>query len=310
MIRFSPLFILILTNHLFVAPASGNVLAKAASEAVEFAAKKFGIRGLGRAAREAAETALVKAAKQHGDEVFEIVRKGGLEAIEQGAKHGDDFWKYAKLHPGAARSLALHADDLLPAVRRVGPELLEVEAKNPGLGLKVVQSFGDDGAKTLAKAAPEDVPRLLGYAEKAPDAATKRALLDHYLKSRNPRAMLEALNWKHIMAAGLSLGAITAAYQVSDGYQVASINQSEGIREGLRTAAKEDPKAFLESVEKQNSPWYAGWLDKFSWVFVLGLAVLLASLLVPVMVWSWRKSRRPPPSDSEEKPVSSSKETP
>ena len=37
------------------------------------------------------------------------------------AKYGDDFWKLARhATPGAARSLALHADDLMPIAQRLG----------------------------------------------------------------------------------------------------------------------------------------------------------------------------------------------
>ena len=286
------IIVIVLSCSLFATEAMGNPLSKAAGEAIEWATKKFGGRALSVAGREAAETALVKAARRHGDEVFDIVRKGGLEAIDQGAKHGDEFWKLATRYPGAARSLALHADDLLPAARRIGPEVIEFEAHNPGLGLKTIGTFGDDGVKALVKASPEEMPRLLGYAGKAGDDATRRMFLDHYLKSANRRAFLNALNWKHIMATGLTAGAIVAAYQVSDAYQTASINQSEGIRDGLRTVAKEDPTTFMETVKELNRPWYTGLLNNIFWIVSLALAALLAFVLFPVFIWSWQKSRR------------------
>ena len=142
------------------------------SEAVEVAAKKSG-RVLAPAAREAAESALSKLVTKYGDDILQSVKMGGLEAIEQGAKYGDDFWALCAKTPAATRALALHADDLIPLTRRIGSEVLEFEVRNPGLTMRVVSEFGDDAVKALANTPPDDVSRLLGYAAKADSPATK-----------------------------------------------------------------------------------------------------------------------------------------
>lgn len=92
---------------------------------------------------------------------------GGIELIEQGAKHGDDLWRLASKYPQASRTLALHGDDLLPLIRKAGPEVLEFEVRNPGLVKRAIHAFGDDTAKRLVKVpSQEDVPVLSGMQKK------------------------------------------------------------------------------------------------------------------------------------------------
>jgi len=290
------LFTVMFTQMFLTTPAVGNPLTKGAREALEFAMKKFPTRVLRPGTKKALEETLEKAAKQHGDNVFNLVRSGGIELIEQGGKHGDELWRLALKYPNAARTLALHGDDLLPVVRRLGPEVLELELRNPGLGLKAVETFGDDAAKALAKAPPEHVPVLLGYAGKANDPATRRLLLDTYAKSSNKAAFIAAFNWKNVMAVGLATGTVIAAYQVSDGVQEEKISVGEGKKEGLKVVARENPEVFGD-ILKEQSAMERGWdflIFSLSMVLrVLGIAllVLVGFYLFRAARWVWRKSR-------------------
>lgn len=186
-------------------------------ETVEIAAKRSG-KTIGKTAEATIGDELIEAMGKYGDDVIPLVREGGLEVLEQGAKHGDDFWRLCKQVPDASRAMALHADELIPLAKRIGPEVLEIEAKAPTMAAKVASEFGDDAVKVLAKH-PEDTTRLVGYAAKADSPETARLLYETYKKSANPSAFLEHLNWKHIMAAGLSSAAIISTYQISDGVQ-------------------------------------------------------------------------------------------
>jgi len=247
-----------------VMAASVSATAKVITETIEQAAKRSG-KVLTPAAREIAETALKKAAAKHGDEVLKMVRSGGLEVLEQGAKHGDEFWKLCAHTPGAARSLALHADEMIPLVRRIGPEFLELEAKTPGLTTKIIAAFGEDSVKTLSKVPPDDISRLIGYASKADAPATSKFLYESYSKSANRSVFLEQLNWKQIMATGLSVAAVTAAYKVSD-----------GIQEGTKIVAKDHPETFKDVVSNLSAP------------VRYGLYALFAILLYPAALFAWR----------------------
>jgi hypothetical protein len=197
-----------------VAPA-----AKAAATAIDHAlnaAAKVSGRTLPQEARILALRELDKAALKHGHQVLDAARAGGLELLEVAAKHGDDVWTFSAKVPEAARLLAIRPHELLPLTRRIGTEVLEIEAKNPGLAKKVVEHFGDDAVKHLAKnAPPEDIAKLAGFAAKADNPATKKLLLQNY------------------MEGGIG------THQISD-----------GIQEGLITTAKESPEVFASTVDR------------------------------------------------------------
>jgi hypothetical protein len=222
------------TTRAFIAPAV-KVGAKYLDEALEAAAKVSG-KTLTPATRKLALTQLRNAAVKHGDEVILAARKGGLELMKVAGKYGDDVWQFASRVPAGARALAMRPKGLLPLTRRIGTEVLQVEAKAPGLAKHVVKNFGDDGVRYFGKHVPAgDATRLIGYAEKADSPATRQMLMDYYKKGGTH--FLEKLNWKHIMAVGLSAATITAAYQISD-----------GIQEGLTTVAETSPETFHKTA--------------------------------------------------------------
>ena len=198
--------------------AGGGIAARAVAETVETAAKRSG-RILDAGMKKTLEKRLFGLAARYGDDVLPAVRRGGLEAMEEGAKHGEGFWKLCRRNPKAARLLALRADELLPLVRRIGDEALEVELRAPGSAALIAREFGDAAVRHLAKAPRSDIVKLLGYAARADSPATKRLLFRSYRNARRPPRFLEALDWKRIMATGLSAAAITAAYKTSDGLQ-------------------------------------------------------------------------------------------
>jgi hypothetical protein len=218
------------TAWAYIAPAV-KVGAKYLDDVLEIASKVSG-KTLTPAGRKLALTQLRNVVARHGDEAILAARKGGLELIAVAEKYGDDVWKFAGRVPAGARALAMRPRELLPLTRRIGTEVLELEARSPGMTRHVVKNFGDEGVRYFAKHVPaHDATRLMGYAGKADRPATRGMLLDYYKKGGTH--FLEKLNWKHIMAGGLSAAAITAAYQVSD-----------GIQEGLTTVAEISPETF------------------------------------------------------------------
>ncbi len=244
--------------------------AKIIGEAIEQAAKRSG-KTLAPAARQAASQTAKNLATQYGDDILKVVADGGLETLTQGVKHGDDFWRLARLRPAAARALALHADDLVPLAKRLGPTVLDLEVKAPGISRRLVATFGDDAVQRLAQAPAADLPKLVGYAQKADSPATAKLLLDYYQKAPSGTAFLDHLSWKHIMSGGLSAAAVIAAFQVST-----------GVRDGLVTTAENSPETFARTVDRLTAP------------VRIGLYALLALLLLPLAGWSWRRFRRHP----------------
>jgi len=245
--------------------------AKCLDEALEAAARMSG-KILSPAARKIALAQLRDAAARHGDEALMAARKGGLELMEAAAKHGDDVWTFASKVPAGARAMAMRPQELLPMTRRIGTEVLELETKAPGLPGHVVRNFGDDGVRYFARQVPlKDASRLLGYAEKADSAATRQMLLDCYKKGGTH--FLDKLNWKHIMATGLSAAAITAAYQVSD-----------GIQEGLTTMAENSPDMFEKTASHA--------IDRLSAPIVIPATLFGIGLASIWLLRYWIRTRR------------------
>ena len=206
-----------------------KIVKKTVEEVVELAAKKSG-KILSPAAKKTAEKAMQAAIQQYGDDALKAVEKGGLEIIFQGSKYGDDFWKIcAKSSPEAVRSLALHADELMPVVKRCGNDFLELEGKVPGLGLKTIDTFGDSAVQTFKNAPSSHITQMLGYAGKAESRQTVQLLHEGYAKSAGK--ILDHLNWKNIMAYGLSTAAVVAACNASG---------------PLETLAKTNPELFAD----------------------------------------------------------------
>ena len=217
---FFTLGIFVLAAMVFSAGVEASPTSKVIQEVLEQAAKVSG-KTLTPASKEAAEIAMRKAIASHGDDIMRIVRAGGLETLEQGAKHGDDFWRLCSHSPRAARSLALHADDLLPIARRIGPEVAELEARAPGMTLQIAEHYGDDGIRALTKAPADDISRLVCGAQNADSPATRELLLNMYKKSKDGAKFLNKIDWKVVAATGLSASAIISAYKLSDGVETA-----------------------------------------------------------------------------------------
>ena len=200
-------------SNTFALPVS--VAGKLISETVETAAKKSG-KMLSPAAKKLAAEALETAVKRYGDDALKVASQGGLEAIQCISRYGDDFVRLTSHSPQAARSLALHADELMPIARRIGPDFMKLESKVPGLGKLAVETFGDDAVKTLNKFSADDAAKIIALGGKADSPVTAKLLLQKADKSGGK--ILKYLDFKRIMGVGLSAAAIIAASKTADGF--------------------------------------------------------------------------------------------
>lgn len=167
------------------------------------------------AAREAAEEAVETGMAKYGPRAARAVADGGVELVEAAAKHGDDVIRVAvEATPVARRLIALEPGRVMPLVRELGVEAIEIEAKSPGLARRVFTTFGDDGARQIARQVPaEDMPRLLAYAEKTDTVATRRLLLEVY-KKEGP-SIFRRIPPSLVLATGLSASMLYGTHRVT-----------------------------------------------------------------------------------------------
>lgn len=240
-------------------------LLRYADEAIEAAARLSG-RHLDDVSRAALRKTVATAARRHGDDVLTAMRHGGLELAEAAAKHGDDVWKWSSRVPGAARSLALHADDLVPMTRRLGHNVLRLEAKAPGLPNMLTARYSDDIMRSFVRTVrPDDATKVAGFLGKTDGSATRRLFLKRYGETNGK--ILEWLDWKMVMAFGLTAAAVTSAHEVSD-----------GVQEGLKTVSLTSPETFGQTLADIAAPVTAplGWLGAGAVIcLILALALCL-----------------------------------
>ena len=202
-------------SALVAAPGRASPTAVVVRETLEAVVKKGGGRLATSTAREAAERTLTAAVRRYGPRVGPLVADGGLELLEAAARHGDDVIAIAgKVGPAARRTLALESDRLVPLARRYGPEILNLEVKAPGLARRAADTFGADMVSPLArKAAASDLPRLVAAGERATSPAARDLLWTRYLEGGSQ--FLKRIDWRVVLATGLSVAAIDAAHRVT-----------------------------------------------------------------------------------------------
>ena len=233
-----------LAIHIVFVPASANfvfikngihVASRFIDDSLKIAQKVSG-KSIGPAARKTAAEQLRLASLRHGDDAIKAVRSGGLELMQAATRYGDDIWKYARAVPAGSRALALHPEKYLPLCRQFGDDILRIEAKAFSAAPKVAQHFGNDGVRYFANHVPPAIiPKLTGLAARAESPAVKKLLLKAY-KDKGGK-LFNRLNWKNILATGLSASMIIGTYQVSD-----------GIQEGIATVSEKSPEQFRKII--------------------------------------------------------------
>ncbi len=242
---------------------------KAITETVELAAKQSG-KFLSPAMKKVAIESLEKNVLKYGTKVITFTEKGGLEAIKATTKYGDDFLELCAKNPQAVKSLALNADTYIPLAKRYGDDFLKLEAKAVGITKNITKTYDDDALKLLANKNPDDVSKLLGTAKTCDSPEAKALLLKNFSTSKNPTLFIERLSPKQIIAMGVPLGAgglsvaaITAAYQVSD-----------GVQEGLVEVSKSSPETFAKVTS-----------NIFSSLVYIGLIIIILIAIAALVVF-------------------------
>ena len=250
--------------------ALGPVMVRNADEAIEHAARLSG-KMLTPMMKKTTEQALASACMQYGDDVvLKVVANGGLEAIEQGVKHGEAFWRLGAQAPEAARMLVLYTDELLPIAKRIGPEFLRLESHVPGLGMKAVSSFGDDAVKFLAKLPAGDATRIIAYGAKADSPMTAQLLLKACKNTGN--AILNHLDRSKIIAYGLTGSMVTAAWRLT--------GTVDKISQELVDGVKTDPVTTKQIIEHISNRATLPFI-----IISVGSVIILGYLMQPIGKW-------------------------
>ena len=216
-----------------IAPVA-KVTAEAIDLALDAAAKLSG-KAAPATSRLAARASIAGAATKWGVPALTAVRRGGLELVDAAAHYGDEVYHLAAQAPQGARALAMRTEELLPLAREIGPDVLRLESRAPGLAAPTASHFGNQGLRDLAaKATPEQIKKMVGLAARADSTNTKLQLMAGF-KSHGD-SFLRALDARKILAVGLSASMITAAYKVS-----------QGVEDGLVTTAEQNPKLFQKT---------------------------------------------------------------
>jgi len=176
-------------------------------------------------ARQSAKKAAAAAAKQQADDL----------AKRLAASYGDDLSRHMVGALDNAPALASRAGSVAPAGSALGQVC-------PGLTEHVLGTFGDDTARFFTQhVRPNDAPRLAAYLGKADSPATRAALLKTYQKTGGD--VLNRLDWKVILATGLTISMITGTHEIAD-----------GVQNGLATMASESPEVFGHTLTGAGAP--------------------------------------------------------
>ena len=148
--------------------------------------------------------------------------------------------------------------------RRLGRSVLRIEAKAPGLPRMLTGRYNDDLVCSFVRTIhPDDATKAAGFLGKADGPATRALLLKRYKETEGK--ILKWLDWKTVMAFGLTAAVITSAHEVSD-----------GIQEGLKTVSQTSPETFGQTLTDMAAPVTKplGWLGCGA-VICLVLAIVL-----------------------------------
>jgi hypothetical protein len=257
-------------SHAFVIETAG----KAVREAIEYAARKFGIElteDAGRVFAEKSGQFLVR----YGDDGIRALRSAGPEILELAARHGDDAVRMAAAHADeAVLYLVRHADDALPVWKAFGKEGTELMLKHPGLAEPMLKEFGKDGLALGQKLSAQGLQRFLVLSQKAGSAEEKKTLLDAVLSGGQKVLDFLWLN-KGKLAAGAT--AYTLLHNFNEGTISTTNPDGSTVKKGLL------PYCFDAVVSKT--------LANYPWLPLAALAVL-AFWLFPFLRYMWRIPRR------------------
>ena len=170
--------------------------------------------------------------------------------------------------------------------RRLGHGVLRIESKAPGLPRMLTGRYSDDVVCSFVRTIhPDDATKAAGFLGKADGPATRALLLKRYRETEGK--VLKWLDWKTVMAFGLTAAVVTSAHEVSD-----------GVQEGLKTVSQTSPETFGQTLTDLVAPVTGplGWLGLGA-VICLILAITLGLHLPSRVIHEVRRVRAGEPKE-------------
>ncbi len=127
-------------------------------DAAKVALKASGKKTLSVAARKA----ITKLTAQYGDDVVKVLAKGGVETLEQAAKHGDDFIKLCRpLTATQMKLVSKNAGKFTSLASRYGDDLIRVLKYGGSEAIEQSVKHGDDIVKACGKLNPAQIRAVM-----------------------------------------------------------------------------------------------------------------------------------------------------
>ena len=224
--RHTLLFVLAVCSLASVpATATAGPAAVATKQLLRWFAKESGEKGAKELAeiggREGLETILERAAKEGVVDLAVVVaKKQGPAALRAAASDPRVLLPAIRELPEAlaergVAALLRDADRLTPLIKKYGPDVLEAEAKHPGVAAKLIAQFGDDGVDAVkAAASTDDVIALARWADEigALPPRVRGGVLDAFAKAPEKVAAELARPGFVLSAGGAGALMIAAGY--------------------------------------------------------------------------------------------------
>ena len=211
-----------------VASAQAN---KAAGAVAEHALSPIAKEAADQAAKELIEQATVDAGRQAAEQSSKVLQKS---LAESASKYGEQVTLLAKRVPEASSALANRAPQLLPLASEMGDDILRVEARAPGFAELAAKSFTKEDLPRLLKLSDQQMLTVIKLSTHATEPQAAKLLLEGTEKAGD--RFLSKISAKQILASGLSVATVLAAYRAAGIFEASpaiAMNGATQIAQGL-----------------------------------------------------------------------------
>jgi len=147
-----------------------------------------------------------EAVGRHGDLAAEAFERGGYSLLKASREHGDEVISTVIRIPGSESLLAAKPGFALAAIRRHGDDALRLEKEVPGFIEAASVRLGDADIQKLLKAAPEDRIYMAHMVKLSDSPETAKKMISEY--SRRGPEWLRRIPKKNIIIGGVLTAAI------------------------------------------------------------------------------------------------------
>jgi len=219
------------TRHFLIAllalsfPIAASAQAnKAAGAVAEHALSPIAKEAADQAAKGLMEQATVDAGRQ----AAEASSRALQESLAASAgKYGEAVTILAKRVPEASTALATRAPQLVPLAGQFGDDILRVEARAPGFAELTAKSFTKQDLPRLLKLSDQQMMTVIKLSTHATEPQAAKLLLEGAEKGGD--RFLSQISSKQILASGLSVATVLAAYRAAGIFEASPAIAMNGV---------------------------------------------------------------------------------